>query len=194
MIDLRRLWADIASVAEDDGQEPIPTEMIPAEGAARVVGKARFRAIHGDRPAIAMTRDEVTAWDMLCRHRFSRASLAGEGELSAFLSLGVEPELEARWRGDAMAALLDSYPEGFETLLSLIVEYGDAPMLDRLLDVLDDSVGQAAIPGDTVRADCEKTLNALDAAGFGDAETRNRLLETAKRCNYYSRFGVSSKA
>ena len=181
MIDLRRLWADIASVAEDDDQEPTPTDTLPIRGAAFVGQKAPFKAIHGERPAIAMTRDEVTAWDMLCRHHFSRASLEREGELSAFLSLGIKPELEARWRGDAMSALLDSYPKGFDVVLSLIVEYGDAPMLERVLEVLDDSVGQAAIPGRTVQSDCEKVL----AAGIVDEEGRSRLLETMKRCEYY---------
>lgn len=183
MIDLRRLWADISSVAEDYDREPTTTDTLPVEGAAFVDKKAPFKALHGEHPVIVMTWDEVTAWDMLCRHHFSRASLEREGELSAFLSLGIKPELEARWRGDAMAALLEKYPEGFDVVLSLILEYGDTPMLERALDVLDDSVGQAAIPGETVRSDCEKVL----AAEIVDDEGKNRLLETIKRCGYYDK-------
>ena len=193
MADLRKLWAQIASLAEDDDQEAAETATLPVGGAAWCEGKARFRALHGDGPEIAMSPVEVAAWDMLAKHNFSRAALQREGELSAYEALGIKPELEARWRGDIMAALLDGYPNGLDRVLALIVEYCDAPMLERVAEKLDDSVNRDAIPGKTVLADCERALVTLDAAGLYMPELKQRLLETAKRCAYYDTDGSLRK-
>ena len=192
-MNLRRLFAMIASTAEPDDHFPAETEAIPTEGEARELDTC-FAGLRSALPVIAtltprgpgvaMSPDEVIAWDMLRQHGFSRAALMEEGVLPDYLALGVRPALEARWRGEYLEALLAQYPRGFDGLLLSIVEYRDAPMMDRAIERLDDGVDKAEIPGRTVLADCQSALMALDAARFPEpvaADFRQRLLEAARR-------------
>ena len=191
MFELKRLWEMLASTAEPDGEQPAETEIIPAEGEERELA-TRFNNIRcaipvvatltPRQPDVAMTADEVAAWDMLRQHSFSRQRMEREGELSGFLSLGVRPELEARWRGEYMERLLEGYPDGRQAFLDLISEYGDRPMLARLIALLDDRIGTTDAPGEAVLSDCAGVLALLDDPRFEGTEAmRQKVLETVRR-------------
>ena len=192
-MDLRRLFRMIAATAEPDDQLPAETEVIPTEGEARELDTpfAGLRSaipviatLTPREPGVAMSPDEVIAWDMLRQHGYSRAALAEEGVLADYLALGIRSGLEARWRGEYMEDLLKRYPAGFDGLLLSIAEYRDVPMLDRAIERLDDSVDVAGIPGETVLNDCRSALVMLDAVPFEAfvlADARQRLLETVRR-------------
>ena len=191
MFDLKHLWEMIASTAEPDGEQPAETEVIPAAGEERELA-TRFTNIRcaipvvatltPRQPDIAMTADEVVAWDMLRQHGFSRRRMEREGDLPGYLSLGVRRELEDRWRGETMERLLEGYPDGAQNLLELIAEYGDRAMLARLIALLDDRIGTTDAPGETVLNDCARVLELLDSTTFEGADAlRAQVLETVRR-------------
>ena len=138
-------------------------------------------------PGLAMNPDEVAAWDMLVQHGFSHDELRRQGELEAYLSLGVKPETEARWRKNYLDGLLDradAQPEGLDVALVLAAECGDAPAFQRGLEILDDSVSEEHLRDGAVLGSCLCAMVALqDAALAPDfaADAREQALETANR-------------
>lgn len=196
MFDFRRLFEMIASTADPDGDEPAQTQDIPAQGAQTELDTPFSWLRHAlpvmgtltpHQPGIAMSQDEVIAWDMLASHGFSRAALAREGVAGDYERLGVPPELEERWRGAYMNALLSSYeahPECLDTLLSLIREYSDVTMMDRVIECLDSEIGFEPLPGKVVLTGCLEAIKATNSGTFNEdfaRETRERLMEIIKR-------------
>ena len=150
-----------------------------------------LRALTPRQPGVAMTPNEVAAWDMLCQHGFSRASLRQTGELEAYLSLGVRPQLENSWRTDYALDLLARYetrPEGMDAALLIAAEYGDEALLSRALDALDDEIGTGHVPGEVLLENIRNAMyiasSDLFSADFG-AETRGLLTELANRAEFH---------
>ena len=192
-MNLRHLWQLIASTAEPDGDAPAETEAIPSIGEGKVL-ETSFAGLRSAIPVIAtltprttgiaMTQDEVIGWDMLRQHGFSRAALEADGVLADYLALNINPEFEARWLGEYMEDLLNRYPEGFEEALLLIVEYADAPMLERAAETVDHAVDCAGTGSTHIPEDCRKLLMALDTDVFESVFAgmiRRRVLETVRR-------------
>ena len=195
-MNLRELFRKIASIAEPDDEAPAQAEAIPSIGEVKVL-ETSFAGLRSAIPVIAtltprttgiaMTQDEVIGWDMLRQHGFSRAALEEDGVLADYLALKINPAFESRWLGEYMEDLLNRYPEGFEELLLLIVEYADAPMLERAAEILDDAAAAAEIGSTHVPEDCRKMLMALDTGAFEKSFTdmiRSRLLETVHRYDH----------
>ena len=181
----------LAVTAEPDTDEPIETESIPSRGEAGELD-TNFAGLRSAipvvatltplQPDIAMTPDEVIAWDMLTQHGFSRRMLERDGELQDYLALGVKPEAEARWRGEYMERLMERYPEDSDVFFLLVLEYHDEPMLARFVKLLDEKIGTLDAPGDVVLSDCKRVLEILDIAGFDETEKlKCQVLEVVRR-------------
>ena len=150
-----------------------------------------LRVLTPAQPGANMSADEVAAWDMLCQHGFSRAALRASEELSAYEALNIRPGLEAGWRVSFTDGLLKQFeekPEGLDAALLIAAEYGDAPLMDRIVELLDDAVTAERVPGETLLGGVQNAFMALDAGHFDpkDAERlRGLLSELVDRAEYH---------
>ena len=198
---LKKLFEDIAAEGNaPDAPDADETGMIGAKGEPGGL-ELPFEALRQALPVlgmltprqrgIAMSPEEVAAWEMLCQHRISHASMLGSDELEDYLALGISPELENRWRAVYEGALLDHYeaqPEGLNEALLMAAEYVEQPLMARVLEALDDAVSAERMPGEVVLDGCRNALITLDTGRFDPAfteEARSQLMEIAGRAEYH---------
>ena len=135
-----------------------------------------------------LTAEEASARALLERYGCSRRRMAEAGRLEDYLALCVAPELEARWRDDyagerlaADALTADSLGEA----VALAAEYGDARLLARALEAMDEAAVRASVPDEALLGLLLRALRTLEAEGFADAEAllegRARILELEHR-------------
>lgn len=136
---------------------------------------------------VAMTEDEVVAWDMLRQHGFSRAALRASGELEAFCALKVRPDTEARWCAQYLEALLDdaeAQPDGLDVAMLTAAEYADEGVFQRALELVDDAVTAGRLRDGAVLGSCLCALRAIGTGRFDPAfaaDAAGQALETANR-------------
>ena len=142
-------------------------------------------------PEIAMTAEEVAAWDVLAQHGFSHAQMEQDGVIGDYLALGVKPETEVRWRRDyANSALAAFREEGnpaiANAVVRLAVECGDPYALNGALEAMDDAVSAEKIGGMPALEVCANMAAALGSGAFDAdaaflAEARGQVGELVNR-------------
>ena len=205
LIDLGRRFVRLFVELSEEGNAPdtpdeAETETLDAEGERRQYltsfGYMRellptLRLMTPAQPGIAMTPNEVAAWDMLYEHAFSRASLRQSGELGAYETLGISLELERRWRAAYVLDLLADYandPRDMDVVLLLAAEYRDEAMLTRAVDALDEAVDDRSVPDAALLAGIHTAMQLLAGTLFApefEAAIRARLLELADCTAYH---------
>ena len=188
---IRETFRDLASPQDPDFEARLEAAAAEA-GAVDARGAAPVDyieplpdALRPRAPLPAMNPNEVVAYDLLDQHRFSRARLAEDGLLDDYRALGVSPQVEARWRGDFIKALIDGcggHPPALEALMELAAEYQAPQIVARALDAMDDDATEYRVPDGILLNRCRMTLTALDAWAPEEApELRRQALELARR-------------
>lgn len=188
---IREAFRDLASPQDPDFEARLEAAaaeggLVDARGAAPEEYIEPLPSVLRLRPPLpAMTPDEVIAYDLLARHWFSRARLAEDGLMDDYRALGVSAEVEGRWRGgfvDALVAGCGGQPRALEALLELAAEYGASQYISRALDALDDDATEYRVPDGALLERCRMILTALDAWLPEEApELRRQALELARR-------------
>lgn len=188
---IRETFRDLASPQDPDFEARLEAAaaeggLVDARGAAPEEYIEPLPSVLRLRPPLpAMTPDEVIAYDLLARHWFSRARLAEDGLLEDYRALGVSAEVEARWRGGFVEALIagcGGQPRALAALLELAAEYGASQYVSRALDAMDDDATEYRVPDGALLDRCRMVLAALDAWKPEEApELCRQALELARR-------------
>ena len=197
----KQLFFDLAAEGNaPDTPDPTPVDILPETGehqeSITTLGKLRdvipvLKMLVPSQTGMAMTANEVAAWDILSQHCFSREAMIKSGILEGYKSLGITTDLETRWRAAFAAMLLDDYkphPEGLKTVMALVEEYQDTALMRRVLAVLDDAVTEEHMNGEALIGSIRRCLETLNRDVFDTSFTevmRTELMELADRAEYH---------